>query len=151
MMFSDDHAWQAVSAYGGNLNKTPHIDRIAHEGMRFDQCLVTNSICAPSRAVVLTGYGAIATAVAAVKIGAIDYLSKPADADDVASTRRFCAHMMPDLGGKISAVRGNEDVFERHDLHSVWATLLQPEVKLAGGGRLFIEPTRALWAIDVDG
>jgi arylsulfatase A-like enzyme len=55
MMFSDDHAWQAVSAYGGKLNRTPHIDRIAHQGMRFDQCLVTNSICAPSRAVVLTG------------------------------------------------------------------------------------------------
>lgn len=36
-----------------------------------------------SRVVVLTGYGAIATAVAAVKIGAIDYLSKPADANDV--------------------------------------------------------------------
>ncbi|MEL6337581.1 MAG: ActR/PrrA/RegA family redox response regulator transcription factor [Pseudomonadota bacterium] len=35
------------------------------------------------RAVVLTGYGAIATAVAAVKIGAVDYLAKPADADDV--------------------------------------------------------------------
>ena len=35
------------------------------------------------RIVVLTGYGAIATAVAAVKIGAIDYLSKPADANDV--------------------------------------------------------------------
>jgi Response regulator consisting of a CheY-like receiver domain and a Fis-type HTH domain len=40
--------------------------------------------CRPdSRVIVLTGYGAIATAVAAVKIGAIDYLSKPADADDV--------------------------------------------------------------------
>ncbi|MDP4034384.1 MAG: ActR/PrrA/RegA family redox response regulator transcription factor [Pseudorhodobacter sp.] len=37
------------------------------------------------RIVVLTGYGAIATAVAAVKIGAIDYLSKPADADEVTS------------------------------------------------------------------
>lgn len=36
-----------------------------------------------SRIVVLTGYGAIATAVAAVKIGATDYLSKPADADDI--------------------------------------------------------------------
>ncbi len=36
-----------------------------------------------SRVVILTGYGAIATAVAAVKIGAVDYLSKPADADDV--------------------------------------------------------------------
>ncbi len=54
-MFSDDHAYQAISAYGGGLNRTPNIDRIAHEGVRFDNCLVTNSICAPSRAVVLTG------------------------------------------------------------------------------------------------
>ena len=54
-MFSDDHAYQAISAYGHGLNQTPNIDRIAHEGVRFDQCLVTNSLCAPSRAVVLTG------------------------------------------------------------------------------------------------
>ena len=54
-MFSDDHAFQAISAYGHGLNQTPNIDRIAHEGVRFDQCLVTNSLCAPSRAVVLTG------------------------------------------------------------------------------------------------
>lgn len=54
-MFSDDHAWQAVSAYGGNLNQTPNIDRIAREGMLFNNCVVTNSICAPSRATILTG------------------------------------------------------------------------------------------------
>jgi arylsulfatase A-like enzyme len=54
-MFSDDHAWQAVSAYGRGLNHTPNIDRIAREGVRFDNCLVTNSICSPSRAVILTG------------------------------------------------------------------------------------------------
>src|SRR6476659_7252864 len=54
-MFSDDHGYQAVSAYGYGLNKTPNIDRIAAEGMRFDRCLVTNSICGPSRATVLTG------------------------------------------------------------------------------------------------
>ncbi len=57
-IFSDDHALKAISAYGGPLAKiapTPHIDRIAKEGMLFPNCLVTNSICAPSRAVVLTG------------------------------------------------------------------------------------------------
>ena len=56
-IFSDDHAWQAVSAYGEarRLNDTPNIDRIAKNGMRFDRCLVTNSICGPSRATVLTG------------------------------------------------------------------------------------------------
>ena len=56
-IFSDDHAYQAISAYGDprKLNETPNIDRIAREGMRFDRCLVTNSICGPSRATVLTG------------------------------------------------------------------------------------------------
>ncbi|HRV80507.1 MAG TPA: sulfatase-like hydrolase/transferase, partial [Planctomycetota bacterium] len=54
-VFSDDHAQAAISAYGGHLNHTPHLDRIASEGMRFDQALVTNSICTPSRATLLTG------------------------------------------------------------------------------------------------
>ncbi|MDE2682500.1 MAG: sulfatase [Verrucomicrobiota bacterium] len=57
-IFTDDHALKSLSAYGGPLAKiapTPHLDRIAKEGMLFEHCLVSNSICAPSRAVVLTG------------------------------------------------------------------------------------------------
>jgi len=56
-IFSDDHAYQAISAYGDprKLVETPHIDRLAKEGMRFDRCIVPNSICGPSRATVLTG------------------------------------------------------------------------------------------------
>jgi arylsulfatase A-like enzyme len=54
-IFSDDHAYQAVSAYGYGLNRTPNIDRLAAGGMRFDRCLTTNSLCGPSRACVLTG------------------------------------------------------------------------------------------------
>ena len=54
-IFSDDHAYQAISAYGSNRNKTPNIDRLAKEGMIFHRAFVTNSICAPSRAVILTG------------------------------------------------------------------------------------------------
>ncbi|VAX40713.1 Arylsulfatase [hydrothermal vent metagenome] len=57
-ILADDHAWQAISAYGSDRNVTPNIDRLAAEGMRFDRAFVTNSICAPSRAVMLTGlYG----------------------------------------------------------------------------------------------
>jgi arylsulfatase A-like enzyme len=57
LIFSDDHAYQAISAYGDprRLIDTPSIDRLAAEGMRFDRCLVTNSICGPSRATILTG------------------------------------------------------------------------------------------------
>jgi len=54
-IMSDDHAAHAVSAYGSKINKTPNIDRIGNEGMRFKNCFVVNSICAPSRAAILTG------------------------------------------------------------------------------------------------
>src|SRR5262249_8187080 len=54
-LMADDHAAHAVGAYGSKVNQTPNIDRIAREGMRFDLCLVTNSICTPSRAAILTG------------------------------------------------------------------------------------------------
>jgi arylsulfatase A-like enzyme len=54
-IMSDDHAYQAISAYGHGLNKTPNIDRLAREGVIFTRACVTNSICAPSRAVMLTG------------------------------------------------------------------------------------------------
>ena len=54
-IFTDDHSAHAISAYGSRVNKTPHIDRIAQEGMRFKKCYVTNAICGPSRAVILTG------------------------------------------------------------------------------------------------
>ena len=54
-IMSDDHAYQAISAYNDNLIKTPNIDRLANEGMLFTNASVTNSICAPSRAVILTG------------------------------------------------------------------------------------------------
>lgn len=54
-IMTDDHAQQAISSYGSALIETPHIDRIAREGVRFDHSFVTNSICAPSRAVMLTG------------------------------------------------------------------------------------------------
>ncbi|MEL6195328.1 MAG: sulfatase, partial [Bacteroidota bacterium] len=54
-IFTDDHALQAISAYGSYINQTPNLDRIANEGMLFRHAMVTNSICAPSRAVILTG------------------------------------------------------------------------------------------------
>jgi arylsulfatase A-like enzyme len=54
-IMTDDHARHALSCYGSRVNKTPNMDRIAHEGMRFDNSFVTNSICAPCRAVLLTG------------------------------------------------------------------------------------------------
>lgn len=54
-IFSDDHAYQAIGAYGNKYAHTPNIDRIAKEGAIFNNFLVTNSICGPSRANLLTG------------------------------------------------------------------------------------------------
>jgi arylsulfatase A-like enzyme len=54
-IMTDDHGYQAMSCYGSKINKTPNLDRIANEGMRFNNCFCTNSICGPSRAVILTG------------------------------------------------------------------------------------------------
>ncbi len=57
-VFTDDHASHAISAYGSIINQTPNLDRLAAEGVIFHNAFVTNSICAPSRATVLTGqYG----------------------------------------------------------------------------------------------
>jgi len=54
-IFSDDHAYQAIGAYGNKLVNTSNIDRIANEGALFENFMVTNSICGPSRANLLTG------------------------------------------------------------------------------------------------
>lgn len=54
-IMSDDHACQAISAYGSDMISTPALDRLAAEGYLFRNSFVTNSICAPSRAVLLTG------------------------------------------------------------------------------------------------
>jgi arylsulfatase A-like enzyme len=54
-IMTDDHAAQAMSCYGSRVNQTPNLDRIAREGIRMDRVFVTNSICTPSRATILTG------------------------------------------------------------------------------------------------
>jgi len=54
-IMSDDHGYQAVSAYGYGMNRTPNIDRLAKEGAIFMNSFVANSLCAPSRATLLTG------------------------------------------------------------------------------------------------
>jgi len=54
-IMSDDHASKAISTYDTSLIRTPNIDRLAENGIRFDRCFCTNAICAPSRAVILTG------------------------------------------------------------------------------------------------
>jgi arylsulfatase A-like enzyme len=62
-LFTDDHSPAAIGAYGSKINETPHLDRLASEGMVFDRMFCTNSICAPSRAVILTGKHSAANGV----------------------------------------------------------------------------------------
>ncbi len=66
------------------------VDMRLEDGNGLDVIALLKSVKPDARVVVLTGYGNIATAVTAVKLGAIDYLAKPADADDI-----FAALMAP--------------------------------------------------------
>ena len=54
-VFSDDHAVQAIGAYGSRINQTPSLDRLAREGAVYENSFCANSICGPSRACILTG------------------------------------------------------------------------------------------------
>lgn len=54
-IMADDHASKAIGCYGYGINATPNMDRLAREGLRANHCYVTNSICTPSRAAILTG------------------------------------------------------------------------------------------------
>ena len=54
-IMTDDHGYQAISCYGSRINRTPNIDRLARDGVRFTNSFCTNAVCAPSRAVLLTG------------------------------------------------------------------------------------------------
>jgi arylsulfatase A-like enzyme len=54
-IMTDDHAWNEMSCAGNRIIRTPNLDRLAREGVRFDNCFCTNSLCAPSRATCLTG------------------------------------------------------------------------------------------------
>ncbi|WP_199044078.1 sulfatase family protein [Glycomyces salinus] len=55
LILTDDHAAHAIGAYGSVVNTTPRIDAIGASGWRLDRCYVTNSLCSPSRASILTG------------------------------------------------------------------------------------------------
>ncbi|MEY4200216.1 MAG: Arylsulfatase, partial [Verrucomicrobiota bacterium] len=55
LFIADDMAWEDCGAYGNKAVRTPHLDRLAREGMRFDRAFVTASSCSPSRSSLLTG------------------------------------------------------------------------------------------------
>ncbi len=55
LIYTDDHGYNSISSYGSKLNITPNLDRLATEGMRFENAMVSYSLCSPARATVLTG------------------------------------------------------------------------------------------------
>ena len=55
LVIADDMAWDDCGAYGHKDIRTPNIDRLANEGMRFDRAFLTCSSCSPSRCSILTG------------------------------------------------------------------------------------------------
>ncbi|MHC5211786.1 MAG: sulfatase family protein [Planctomycetota bacterium] len=54
-IYTDDHSAEALGCYGSEIARTPNLDRLASQGLVFENAFATNAICAPARAVVLTG------------------------------------------------------------------------------------------------
>lgn len=87
-IMSDDHTSQAFGVYGSRLaklNPTPTIDRLAHEGILFENAFCTNSICTPSRATIMTGQYSQTNGV--LDLG-----------DTLKPDRQYLAHEMKKLG-----------------------------------------------------
>ena len=55
LIISDDHGWRDSHCYGNDDTRTPHIDRLANEGLRFTHAFAASTLCSPSRAVIDTG------------------------------------------------------------------------------------------------
>ncbi len=54
-LISDDHSFPDLGCYGNSVVRTPNLDRMAREGMRFDRCFVSSPQCSPNRSSILTG------------------------------------------------------------------------------------------------
>ncbi len=88
LIVDDDRAFlarlaRAMETRGFEVETAPTVHMRLDDGSGIDVIAALKDVRPEARAVVLTGYGNIATAVTAVKLGAVDYLAKPADADDV--------------------------------------------------------------------
>lgn len=95
-IMADDHTSQAFGIYGSrlaSLNPTPNLDKIANEGIIFDNCFVTNSICTPSRATMITGQYSQANGVLDLE-------------GHVPPERQYLPQEMKKLGGYEAAVVG---------------------------------------------
>ena len=55
MIVADDHGWNDLGCYGHPVARTPHLDRLAADGVRFERCFTTAPLCSPGRGAVMTG------------------------------------------------------------------------------------------------
>jgi N-acetylglucosamine-6-sulfatase len=127
-IMSDDHAAHAIGAYGGRLaplDPTPHIDRLAREGMRFENAFCTNSICVPSRATLMTGQYSHTNG-----IRTLDGILEPA--------RQHLAHGMRAAGYETAVVGkwhlGAEPDFDYYCVLPGQGSYFNPILREKGGG-----------------
>ena len=111
-IMSDDHAAHGIGCYGGRLaklNPTPILDKLAAEGIRLKNCFVTNSICTPSRATIMTGQYSHKTGCYGFRVG-------------LPGPRQTLGHEMNKLGYE-TAVVGKWHLLEEPEPFSYYAVL----------------------------
>lgn len=140
-IMADDHGWQAISAYGSNRNKTPNIDRLAREGVRLDRFFVGNSICAPSRATMLTGLHSHAN-------GVLD------NSTVFDGSQRHIAHMLGAAGYQTAMIgkwhlKSEPTGFEHYDRVIGQGLYYNPKMRRSHHGQPYEEYTATGYVTDI--
>lgn len=148
LIVADDHAPAALSAYGSRLIRTPHLDQLAAEGMRFDNCFCTNALCTPARASILTGKYSHQTGVKTLN-------------DSIDQTKHATAAMLLHAAGYRTAFVGKWHLGHGPDHDPAgfddWAVLpnqgkyVDPDLLEPGGKRMipgYVTDVLTDWALD---
>lgn len=136
-VLADDLGWSELGCYGNGFNETPHLDRLASQGMRFTQAYAAAPVCSPYRAAFLTGQHP-------ARVGILDYL-RPNSANALSTEHLTLAEMLQQNGyatgmiGKwhLTGYRHHEAEYEVRPVDHGFTWNFASEVKGVGNGANF--------------